>query len=203
VNLRAAAAAYIARGFRVVPLYGVTEQGRCRCGDPTCEQAIGKHTRLDIEERAKNGPPFAAADFSEGDNLALMMGPWGGGRDWLITLDFDVYSGDPSRSLPLPPTLRHTTPRGWHDIFTVPAYTPLGNYLDVLGTREREQGFGLDLRYARGRIVAPPSRGYRWVDEHAPIVELPREVIATILGERRRRGLTVLNRWEREKGKRP
>lgn len=203
-DIRAAAAAYIARGFRIVPLYGVDALGRCRCGDAACKpRDAGKHAAPGVEDRAKDGRPFAAHELPDDCNLALMMGPWGGSRDWLIALDFDVYSADPTRFLQLPDTLRHTTPRGWHAIFTVPAYTPLGNYLDVLGTREREQGFGLDLRFARGRIVAPPSRGYAWVDEHAPISPLPRNVIDCILHERRRRGLPVTQRWERAKGKNP
>jgi len=202
--IRQAAQHYIEQGFRVVPLWGVDPFGRCRCGQSACKpRDAGKHAAAGIDERAKDGAPFTPADFSEDDNLALMMGPWGGSRDWLIALDFDVYSGDPSRFITLPETLRHTTPRGWHALYTVPAYTPLGNYLDALGTREREQGFGLDLRYARGRIAAPPSRGYAWVNEGAPISPLPRSVIDTILNERRRRGLPVTQRWERAKGKNP
>jgi len=203
-DMRTAAAAYISRGFRVQPLYGVDALGRCRCGNPACEpRDAGKHAAPGVDERAKNGAPFHASEFPDGCNLAMLMGPWGGSRDWLVALDYDVYSGDPERVVALPSTLRHMTPRGWHDIYNVPAFTPLGNYLDVLGTREREQGFGLDLRYARGRIAAPPSRGYAWVDEHAPITELPRAFVERILDERRRRGLPVLSRWERAKGKNP
>ncbi len=41
-TITAAARWYIERGFRVVPLFGVDERGRCRCGDADCEQAIGK-----------------------------------------------------------------------------------------------------------------------------------------------------------------
>lgn len=211
-DIRAAAAAYIARGFRVVPLYGVDALGRCRCGDAACKpRDAGKHAPPGFEDRAKDGPPFAAADFSEGDNIAIMLGPWTGTDRWLAALDFDG-GGPADWSLDnaamaglMPRTLTQVTPRGKHLVFWVPAFTPLGNWVDCWSTKDK--GYQMDLRYARGRIVVEPSRGatgaYRWVDVNADIAELPRGIIETILNERRRRGLPVLPRWERERGKRP
>lgn len=199
-----AAAWYIAHGFRVVPLFGVDGQG-CRCRNPLClPRDAGKHCHAAVEDRWKNGRPFTPADFRDGDNVALAMGDQGR-RDWLVALDCDVYSLDPRTSLlDLPPTLEHATPRGWHAIYTVPAFTPLGNWLDVFSTRDSGT-YGLDLRYARGRIVVPPSRGstggYRWGEWRDP-VPLPRGIIDRILDVRRRRGLPVTDIWER-KGKRP
>lgn len=199
-----AAAWYLARGFRVVPLFGVDGQG-CTCRNALClPRDHGKHCLSFVEDRWKNGRPFTPADFRDGDNVALAMGDQGW-RDWLVALDCDVYSLDPRTSLlDLPPTLEHTTPRGWHAIYTVPPFTPLGNWLDVFSTRDSGT-YGMDLRYARGRIVVPPSRGttgeYRW-DEWREPVPLPRSFIDRVLDVRRRRGLPVTDTWDR-RGKRP
>lgn len=198
-----AATWYIARGFRVVPLYGI-HAGRCTCNNAAClPRDYGKHCPGVVEDRWKNGREFTAADFRDGDNVGLAMGAWGG-RDWLVAIDCDVYSRDPRAELDLPLTLEHVTPRGWHAIYTVAPFTPLGNYLDVLGTR-KSGNYGLDLRYARGRIVVPPSRGltgeYRWGEWREP-VPLPRSIIDRVLDLRRARGLPVTDSWDRG-GKRP
>jgi hypothetical protein len=200
-NVHEAAKAYIQRGFRVVPLHGVDRMG-CHCGSGACkERDWGKHEPPATDGLWKDGATFTAADFSDGDNIAVAMGPWRPSL-WLVALDID--GSDSIAELPeLPPTLTQRSPRGRHLIYSVPEYTPLGNYVDVF--RTKAWGYSLDLRYARGRIVAAPSRGatgdYVWDDWRDP-VPLPESALDAILDERRRRGLPVASRWERD-GKAP
>lgn len=198
---REAATAYIDMGFRVVPLYGVGPVG-CLCGSLDCkDRDWGKHGDSD-SERWKDGFEFRPGDFDDSSNIAIGLGPWRGDR-WLVALDLDGENGivnvKPFTG-ELPPTLMQRSPRGLHLIYSVPAYAPLGNWVDVF--RTKEQGWSLDLRYARGRIVAAPSRGatgeYRWVYWTEP-TPLPERVIDTILDERRARGLLVARHWERGK----
>lgn len=198
-NVRDAVKAYTERGFRVVPLFGVDPvDGGCRCGSNTCKpRDWGKHEPPGTDGLWKEGHTFRLDDFAEGCNVALAMGPWKGGR-WLVALDLDG-TDDPGEFFPaMPPTLTQQTPRGSHLLYTVPEYTPLGNYVDVFKTRAC--AFQLDLRYARGRIVVAPSRGgsgdYRWTDWRAP-VPLPNHALASILAQRRSNNLPVAERWVR------
>lgn len=199
-NAREAAVAYIQRGFRVVPLYGVDPvAGGCMCGSPLCkERDWGKHERPETDGSWKNeGRVFSPAEFGDLDNIALVMGPWKEGR-WLVALDLDGTDSVAEFFPAMPPTLTQKSPRGRHLLYTVPEFTPLGNYVDVFKTKRA--GFSLDLRYARGRLVVAPSRGatgnYEWLDWRAP-VPLPNHALATILHQRRSQKLPVAERWER------
>lgn len=193
-----AVAGYIRRGFRVVPLFGVDPNTRaCRCGNPECKpRDAGKHEPLASEGAWKDGTWFEPEHFTEQMNVALAMGPWKGGL-WLVALDQDG-SHEPDQLLELPETMTATSPRGRHQIYTVPAFTPLGNWVDIFSTKS--SGVTLDLRYARGRIVVAPSIGstgeYRWLDDRDP-EPLPDFAVRGILAERRMRGLPVLDRWTR------
>lgn len=201
--IREAVTRYIARGLRVIPMHGVDEQGRCRCGGTECN--AGKHA-LDDREPWKDGRVYGPQDFAETDNIAIALGPWAAGR-WLVCLDFDgTRDTAPFRLGPLPPTLGQLSPRGLHLFYWVREYAPLGNWVDALQTKYTTTHGALDVRYARGKINVSPSRsangGYEWLGEGEP-APLPPEVSRRILDERRRRGLPVLDRWERERGKRP
>lgn len=197
-SVRQAAREYAARGFRVVPLYGVDECGECRCGDMACKpRDAGKHENPAFDGQWKSGHSFGPDDFAEEDNLALVMGAWRPGR-WLVALDVDGADDAEAFFPRLPRTLTQTTPRGAHFVFTVPDRTPLGNWVDVF--RTKHAGFSLDLRYARGRIVAAPSKGavgeYTWRDWRQP-VPLPPTALEAIYAQRREVGLPVQERWDR------
>ncbi len=202
-SVRDAAEQYIALGFRVVPLYGMLGSA-CSCGYADCKpRDHGKHADAETEARWKDGEPFTPEEFRLGDNIAIAMGPWGGSPDWLVALDIDGELDLKDHFYePLPETLWQKTPRGRHLIFRVVEFAPLGNWVDVLSTKP---GPSLDLRYARGRIVAAPSRGatgaYEWGPFREP-AELPYSVMDQIFERRRERGLPVLDTWERGK-KRP
>lgn len=198
-GLHAAVARYIGMGLRPVPLYGVDQHG-CMCRSPGCkERDWGKHTEANVEDAWKRGDRFDLMDFRPGDNVALAMGPWDGGDDWLVCLDADEPFSPRHNMGPLPKTLEAKSPRGQHLIYRVPAFTPLGNWVDALGTKADGHG-ALDIRYARGRIVVAPSRNafgaYEWTNFVTP-VPLPEHVIDVILDHRRARGLPVQSTWDR------
>lgn len=205
-TVRDAVRAYTDRGFRCVPLYGVDDHGNCMCGNPACRpRDHGKHEPPETEGTWKDGRVFGPEDFRLTDNVAIALGPWtphlgkqGGQHSWLVCLDMDGTDDHRVFFRALPPTLTQRSQHGLHLFFTVPDFTPLGNWVDCFETRAA--GFQLDLRYARGRIVVAPSRGawgrYEWQDWRAP-VPLPDEALQAIYAQRNVRGLPVLSRWER------
>lgn len=200
---------YLDQGMRPIPMWGVTRDGRCLCGGrlkdgKPCNP--GKHAVTDSEPW-KDGRMYMPLDFHTDGNIAIALGPWNR-PGWLVCLDFD---GVPSRDqamtlagLDLPATLGQKSPRGVHLFYLVPDFTPLGNWTDAFASK-RARDWALDVRYARGKINVAPSRSafgaYEWANWRDP-APLPESVIGRILGDRRRRGLPVLRRWERE-GKRP
>lgn len=197
---------YFDFGLRPMPMWGLDEQGRCRCGGrlPDGKECrAGKHSR--DEDSWKNNPDWGFfQDFSAQDNIAIALGPWRPNA-WLVCLDCDG-TVDPTRffPFPLPPTLMQKSPRGLHLFFAVRPYEPLGNWVDVFETKH-SFGYALDVRYARGRINVAPSRTsfgtYEWLDWREP-APLPDFALQRIMSERRRRGLPVESRWDRG-GKRP
>jgi hypothetical protein len=195
-NAREAASFYIEVGLRPIPINGVEADGSCRCGGNKCN--AGKHEKEAIAGIWKEGHDFEPGDFEPGDNIAIALGPWGGSDDWLLCLDIDgpIDVAD-YVCMPLPPTLEQKSPRGRHLFFTVPAYTPLGNWVRALGQIHEP---GVDLWYARGKINVAPSRSafgsYEWGEWREP-AELPAAVIEQILDRRRERGLPVLDHWDR------
>jgi hypothetical protein len=204
MSVRDAAARYIARGFRVIPMVGVDPAGGCLCGGRDCN--AGKHELAHLDGLWKDGHEFRVTDFAADMNIALALGPWRPGK-WLVCLDLDGVTS-PAGALEiapwLTPTLTQKSPRGVHLFYWVPDFTPLGNWVDAFKTKYTS-GYAVDVRYARGKINVAPSRTafgtYTWADPNAEVAQLPWPIIDRILGERRRRKLPVLSRWQRD-GKR-
>jgi len=192
---------YISVGFRPMPMYGLFGGDRCNCGSTECRP--GKHARPEVEAAWKEGAEYTPGDFTERDNIAIALGPWGGSDDWLVCLDLDGPF-PVEQYLALPPTLEQKSPRGRHLFFTVPPYAPLGNWVDCFLTKYSE-GSALDIRYARGRVNVAPSRtlhgGYEWGPFREP-APLPQAAIDVVLNRRVERGLPVQWEWDRG-GKRP
>lgn len=201
-GVRDAAAQYIKRGFRPVPLYGLIK-GTCSCGGPCKERDWGKHEPPTTDGQWKDGRTFTPDEFSDAQNIALAMGPWTGDTAWLVALDLDGTDDVGNFFRGMPPTLTQRTPRGMHLVYTVRHHEPLGNWVDVFQTKNA--GFQCDLRYARGRIVVAPSMNgaghYEWTHWRTPAA-LPPGALRAIYAQRQQRGLPVLDRWERE-GKAP
>jgi hypothetical protein len=205
-GVRDAARQYIELGLRVIPCHGVHDDLSCRCGGfhPRTGKPCnaGKHEKYEIEGIWKEGHEFGPDDFEPHDNIAIALGPWGGSDDWLCCLDVDGAEGVHYWLPGLPDTLMQQSPRGAHLFFTVPAYTPLGNWVRAFGNVHEG---GVDLWYARGKVHVAPSRSafgaYEWGPFREP-AELPERVIEQVIARRRERGLEVLDRWDRGK-KRP
>lgn len=202
MTVQSAVRDYLRHGFRPIPMWGVDANGGCLCGGKLPggrDCRAGKHSPDPVEHAWKE-TRYTAADFAEGQNVALALGPWRGDR-WLVCFDYDGlpadYDGTPFFSLPA--TLTQKSPRGLHLFFTVPEFEPLGNWNDCFRTKEGD-GVALDIRYARGRINVAPSRSafgtYHWLDWREP-APLPPEVPERIYDFRHARGLPVLDRWDR------
>lgn len=203
---------YISEGFRPMPLWGVDGSGRCLCGGVDRRTGkpcnAGKHSPEPIESDWKDRA-YAPSDFTEGQNVAIALGPQLRSPDWLVCLDLDGYDAEAALGLVhaqgLPPTRTQLSPRGVHLFYSVRPYEPLGNWVDAFATKH-QTGKACDIRYARGRVNVAPSRSafgaYRWLDEQDPIQPLPGSFLQRIYRERRHRGLPVESHWRRD-GKRP
>lgn len=200
-SVREAVEFYRSIGMRPMPMHGIVD-GVCACGAGDCR--AGKHATSEVESTWKEGREFTPDDFTEQDNIAVALGPWGGSDDWLVCLDLDGPFPVEDYLGKLPPTLEQKSPRGRHLFFSVAAYAPLGNWVDCFLTKYSD-GSALDVRYARGRVNVAPSRTlfgtYEWGEFREP-AQLPEEAIAVILNRRVERGLPVQWEWHRD-GKRP
>lgn len=202
-TLPEAIAAYLARDFRVVPLYGIDPHtNECRCGAYGCRRP-GKHEPTEIEDQYRDGRLFGPEDFTPESNIAIAMGPWREGR-WLLGVDLDGTDNvQDFFGVTMPATLMTKSPKGLHLIYTVPAYAPYGNWVDCFQTKHA--GFALDLRYARGRLNVHPSVGllgeqampYQWLDWRAP-APFPDAAAQSIFAMRINRGLPVDTTWDRQ-----
>lgn len=162
-----AAARYAQRGWAVVPVWWVDENGVCQCSKKERCLNQGKHpVHLDWPSRAERDPAsvaywwrdakrLPADDWWPEANVGIVMGAMSG----LWALDYDEYSGGletlagyERRHGELPVTRIHQTGSGGlHYIFTHPGFP-------VRNSAKRKLGRGLDVRGEHGFIVAPPSR---------------------------------------------
>lgn len=166
-----AALTYASRGWYVVPDHGITEDGRCTCGDFAC-RVEGKHPRIDEGRREGSTDPAQIREWWErwpDSNIALVCG----GRSGIIAFDVDKKSGGYDSlmrierrmgSLPLTVTSK-TGGGGIHILFSHPGKLEVRNRNGLWP--------GIDIRADGGRIVAPPSRHksgnrYEWRETNHP-----------------------------------
>jgi Bifunctional DNA primase/polymerase, N-terminal len=179
--LRQAAAAYVLRGWRVLPLWWPATTGDCACGLTDCE-SVGKHP---ISRLVPHGLHDATSDV---DTIGCWwsrapfanIGIRTGAESGLVVVDVDGEAG--LRSLRalitshvvIRPTWARTGPGGWHAYFAHPGIA-VPNSTGRLGE-------GLDVRGDGGYVVAPPSlhasrRLYRWAgpppEGEEPLPHLP------------------------------
>ena len=210
--IQAAAQRYIDQGLRPIPVFGPATGCHCeRAHVNNPQQCFGKVPRI---HSWADLPPFRAQDFEEDDNIALAMGRQPDGR-WLLAIDVDG-AVDLAR-LELPPTLTTTTGRGSHRIYQVRPDAPYGNVVDVFGARDKTTGYkpghtgAVDLRYARGAVVAAPSMhrlGVTYSSNDAPIAWLPPRASVLLLAAWHRKNPSIKRymTWSAEpshKGKSP
>jgi hypothetical protein len=165
-----AALAYAARGWCVLPLYGVS-QGRCSCAHGAACTSPGKHPLIDDWPHTASRDPAQIRAWGQAwptANIAVLTGV----RSHLAVLDTDPRHGG-SHTLadleasytPLPETpmvMSGGDDHGDHRYFFLDA--PLGKY---------NPGVGLNLQADNAYVVAPPSqhasgRPYVWEASSEP-----------------------------------
>ena len=164
---------YARLGLHPILIHGVDDGGACTCRRRGCA-ATGKHP-------VARGWQSAALDLAVLDtafvgnfryNVGLRMGRQPSGVV-LICIDVDgprslLEPIEREEETSFPPTLTAETARGLHFIY---------NWSDWRKTLGNSVRFApkVDVRAARGQIVAPPSRHasgvpYRWIDAREPVV---------------------------------
>lgn len=187
----AAAIAYASRGWRVLLLWWVREDGSCACGATGCGNN-GKHPIPDACPRGCHSATTDAAILTEwlarwpDANIGIATGQDSG----LWVLDVDPRHGGhvtledlETRYGALPTSIRaRTGSGGQHVLFRHPMDGRLSNSAGRLGA-------GLDVRADGGYIVAAPSNHasggtYRWLDEEESVLEAAPAWLLGLIGER-------------------
>lgn len=152
-----AALVYADMGWHVHPLHGITEAGRCTCGNAECKSP-GKHPRLNKwQDQASCDAATIRSWWKQWPNSNVGIVTGAGSR--LVVLDIDGPEGEESvKGLNLPATVEVKTRRGRHLYFRHPGY-PVKNRIGLL--------IGVDLKADGGYVVAPPSKHtageYEWL----------------------------------------
>lgn len=189
------ALAYAAQGWRVLPIWGVDEAGRCRCGSDDCTtKNRGKHP---VTSLAPHGALSATSNTAtikkwfatfEQHNIGIATGP----ESNLTVVDVDVGEGKcGTESWRLlneghaePVTLMATTGSGgMHVLFPYHADIPGKN--NVLGPN-------IDVKNKGGYIVVCPSRhrsggSYAWLNWPTPLAAWPQHFLPVAKQETRGR----------------
>ncbi len=164
-SLLDAALAYAERGWRVIPVHGITAGGDCTCGADDCSSP-GKHPLISAwQKKATTDPDTIRGWFTAWPNINIGIAT--GSASGIAVLDVDAI----------------TLLNGWESS-TLTAQTGKGRhlYFALDGTRVRNSAgklsSGLDMRGDGGFVVAPPSRHasgkhYAWVNPTASLQPLP------------------------------
>lgn len=162
---------YAARGFAVVPLFGIVD-GQCTCGDPAC-RSPGKHPLRSLVAHgvhdASSNPSIVAGWFTA--NFEANVGIATGAASGFDALDIDPRNGGietlddlVARRGALPDTcMQMTGGGGRHYLF---AHEP--------GRRPKSPGKGIDVKSTGGLIVVEPSTHvsggtYQWEASSDPL----------------------------------
>jgi putative DNA primase/helicase len=172
-GIKAAAHDYRSRGWRVIQLHRITEQGQCSCRQGAKCRSAGKHPRdLDWE---KTEQPSAADIEALWDRWNWNVGIATGEPSGLWVLDIDLEGMESMAALvaehgALPTTRVVQTGSGGYQYYF--ALTP---GVELRNSQSRV-GKGIDTRATGGQVVAPPSvsgKGVYTVIQDAPLVEAP------------------------------
>lgn len=186
-----AALDYAARGVPVFPVWGVTDDGRCRCGVAACKD-IGKHP---LARLAPNGFKNATTDEAQirawweseptanigtptETRFVLDVDPRHGGNETLAQLEGQ------HGALPVTPRI-FTGGAGRHYHFAMPAERAIPNSAGKLGA-------GLDIRGVGGYVLLPPSKhasGRNYHDDvdcalfETPLAPVPAWMLVMLAGQ--------------------
>lgn len=174
-KLLTAAREYAGLGWRVFPIFSVSQLGGCECGDPECTRA-GKHPAI------KKWPEAASVERETidewwKDKPDRGVGIATGRESGLTVLDVDgdegvVTLGKLAGGIGIPPTPSVTTrPGRYHYYFS---------YKEGIKSQAGKIGPALDTRNDGGYVVAPPSRHasgglYTWLQSpfKVPLADWP------------------------------
>lgn len=183
------ATTYAQRGWAVIPLHWIMDDGRCSCavGPNPCTDSFGKHP---LRKGWTTGDRLSAADLyaiwieqTPRANIGIRTGTISG----FFVLDVDPKSGgfDSLEKLQveisLPPTyVVKTGSGGYHYYFAMPDFALRNN-----ANREllKKYGPGLDIRGDGGQVVAAGSRtdrGTYVVQVDAPIAPAPAALLTLL-----------------------
>lgn len=166
-EIRNAALRYCSLGWRVIPIFGISEKGLCHCKNLECK-APGKHPALpDWVNRASSDPAIVSNWEWKNRNIGIATGE----KSNLLVVDIDVdKDGDMhlrewerTHNVILETELRVITGSGgYHYYFRYPSDFDLGDLKNSVGKIQ-----GVDIRVNGGQVVAPPSRhksgrNYEW-----------------------------------------
>lgn len=197
---------YAKKGWQILPVHGITSDGRCTCGKPHGEiKDIGKHPAssggqtdattdlAQIEKWWTENPDYNVGLFCKGSGLfAIDIDPRSGGDD-----SFEILEARSDGALP-PTVEAHTgeytvrgkVVRGRHLIYKCdPSEKFIGNF-DKAGLK------GIDVKH-NGYILLNPSRHfsgitYEWKEGHEPWkmepTEAPEELLAVLRAKSARKG---------------
>jgi hypothetical protein len=159
--IAAAAAAYAARGWAVIPLHGLVEGGEqlvCTCHRGAECESPGKHPLWQGWERRWSKNPLEVAGwysgFSKPRNVGIVCGPSG-----LAVIDVDSAGGERMLDHVMNGNAPERCPQ---------ALTRRGRHLYIAGADiQAAKLFGIDVKAGNGFVVAPPSvrvdgGRYRW-----------------------------------------
>ena len=203
-ELQEAAVSYARRGWRVIPLRHVTDEGLCsNCPRGVECESEGKHpihddwpdvATSDPDEVAhwwRPEPQGLAQEWFPRANIGILTGAGSG----IWVLDVDIKGGEDGRETlaylerkhgDLPETrVHHTGSGGTHYIWRHPGF-------DVRNSVRKRMGKGLDVKGERGYVVAPPSVSAKGAYELKPAQDVePAEAPAWLLNRLRDGGRTA------------
>lgn len=179
-----------AHGWRVHPLYALTEQGVCTCAKGPACTSPGKHPRVHAWNKAATTEEDVIADWWEKwpkSNVGVVMGPTSG----IVDLEADDEEAE-QFILELFKGYEIVTPtfkssRGTHRLFKFTTDLPNSDKAHW----RLKSGINLDFKIGNNDkgtyCVFPPSRHasgavYRWVihPDDCDVAEIPPEVIARL-----------------------
>lgn len=189
-RMLAAALEYADRGWRVVPLWGVTDEAICECRLSEACKSPGKHPRLTAWQKAASTDAATIEAWWErwpSSNVGVVLGPASG----IVDLECDDPAAE-ARLLaaaggewPIGPTF--ASGRGKHRLFKWDSRLPARGTIPLLGA---DLKLGADGRGAQS--VFPPSlhwggRRYAWLlaPDESDIPHLPERLLEAILGDSR------------------
>ena len=199
---------YAKKGWKILPVHGISRDGRCTCGKSHSEpKEIGKHPAIS-SWNSEATSDAGQLDTWWAENPDYNVGVYCKASGFLV-IDIDPRSGGDESYLKLeeraegalPPTVEAIT-----GVYTVKGKAVRGRHLiykcdpneKFIGNFKREGLDGIDVKH-NGYVLLAPSRHfsgltYDWKPGHAPwereIADAPEELLAVIRAKSLRRSAT-------------